>query len=714
MRRPFSSLERRWTAHSVLSKHGLSTDWLEQQQLVIRDYNDTLFSKRLGFGSRELRLLYIMPSTDPNSVVEMVMAHGSLDCHPSYEALSYTGGNPYSTNPLKKLDRAENELWEEKTTVLVNDIAFPVKRNLMEALRRFRVTHSRKAIWIDSICINEADPVERTEQIKLMCEIYGEAEDVPIWLGERTNGLDTALGLVRGMIDSFTLWYDATHPLRFRDDWHRIVGIAETTPDALDQKLFWGWLRSDHCKPFFDGIDLRDLGIRTDRMAWDFLRDLLSRRWFDRVWTWQEKELAKKATVYIGDQTLPWAHLRFAMLLVMAHDLSETRATPFVVMPGREYLHVLDSLGLPRSPDLLNIMINVRHRETQLPQDKIFGVLGAAAQYQDTPSKDVEYFSRLVNYGYLTTEDLYKEFSRYWILEKRDLQALQACNPSKKKMKGIPSWAVDWTDTTPSHQLSTGIYDAAKGTEVNVKYHYHLNPNELQLTGVPIDTVSCVFHSKYIDKCEHSLHSRTMDMEHWQARLTQPLTSLYVAGMGRKDKSLLKPHWRHALEKMDWASPYQPTGQSMPEAFWRTLLQDQNPYITNVTDQRIDQDMDIASKFHRWAHRRALTRSLLPGSMRNRQIVDAGTQRWLEALEMSVAYKRLFVTQKGLIGLAPSHIEVGDIVCIFFGGKVPFSLRKRNEWYTLVEETYLHGFMDGEAVELANQGTLPKATFCIR
>ncbi|KAJ4297489.1 hypothetical protein N0V90_005381 [Kalmusia sp. IMI 367209] len=594
---------------------------------------------------------------------------------------------------------------------MVNDIAFPVKRNLMEALRRFRTTHAESAIWIDSICINEADPVERTEQVRLMCEVYGEAKDVPIWLGERKPGLDTALSLIKDMIDAFTNWYDTNHPPGFRNYWYRILNEAEATPDALDQKMFWEWLQSDQCKPFFDGIDVR---IRTDRMAWDFLRSLLSRRWFDRVWTWQEKELAKKATVYIGDRTLPWAKLRFAMLLVMAHDLSETRATPSALMPGREYLHVLDSLGIARSPDLLDIIINVRHRETQLRRDKIFGVLGAAARYEDPPGKDVEHFSRLVNYGYLTTQDLYKEFSRYWILEKRDLRVLQACNPSKKKIKELPSWVVDWSDTTPSHQLSTRLYDAAKGTDVQVKYHYHLNSDELQLTGVPIDTVSFVFQDENIDKSERHLSSRTINTEHWRARLVEPLTSLYVAGIGRKNRNLLRPLWRQALENTDWDEPYQPTGQSMPEAFWRTLLQDQNPYLTNATDRRIEPNMDIASIFDRWAHRRALTRSLLPESMRDRKEVDVATQRWREALEMCLMYKRVFLTQTGLIGLAPNNIQVGDIVSVFLGGKVPFSLRKKGEWYTLVEETYLHGFMDGEAIELANEGALSKATFCIR
>lgn len=715
-KQPFSCVGRSQTAERVLAKHGLTTDWLESQQLKIHDYNDTLFSRRLGFQKREIRLLYIMPSTDSESTIEMVMAHCNLDDHPPYEALSYTGGNPYSNVYPKTLPKDWKDIWEEKTTVMVNDIEFGVKRNLLQALRQFRKTHAEKAIWIDSICINEADPVERTEQIRLMCEVYGEAKDVPIWLGERTEGLKTSLTLITEITNAFTKWYNENHPPGFRENWNRLLREAEATPDALDQKKFWEWLQSEDCRPFFDNIDLRALGVRTDPLPWDFLRRLLSRRWFDRVWTWQEKELALKATVYIGDRTIPWAKLRFAMLLVMAHDLSETRVTPAVLMPGREYLHVLDSLGIARSPDLLDIIQNVRHRNTQLRRDKIFGVLGAAARYEHPPNKDVEHFARLVNYGYLSVEDLYKEFSRYWILEKRDLRVLQDCNPSKKKIEELPSWVVDWSDTTPSHQLSSRLYNAAKGTDVEVKYHYHLNSNELQLSGVAIDTVSFVFHDERIEKSERNLSSRIIYREQWYAGIVDPLTSLYVTGIGRKARNLLRPSWQQALEGTDWEVPYQPTGQSMSEAFWRTLLADQTPYLTNATDRRIDPNLDLTSKFDRWAHRRALTRSLLPRSMRVRKEVDVAIQRWLEALEMNLMFKRLFITKKGRLGLAPSSIQAGDTICVFFGGKVPFSLRKtpNEDWYTLVDETYLHGFMDGEAIDLMAQGALSRTTFRIR
>ena len=718
----FSSLGPRWTAHSVLAKHGLGTDWLTSQKLTLHDCNGRLYSKRLGYHQREIRLLYIMPSADPTSTVEMVMVHCSLDNHPPYKALSYTWGNPFSSpvSPrVKALLKTDVDPWDKTATVFVNDVAFTVKRNLIDAIHRFRATHAKKAIWVDSICINQADPIECGQEVRLMDQVYGTAEEVPIWLGKKNTGVNTAFHLVKDVNNAFAKWYDTQHHLGYREQWDRIVQTGEAIPNALDQANVWEWLQSPKCRPFFDNIDFRALGVRTDRLAWEFLRSLLSRTWFDRVWTWQEKELARKATVYVGDKTLPWVELWFAMLLVMGHDLSETRVTPSLMMPNREYLRVMDSLNIATSSDLLDIVMIVRHRNTSDPRDKIFGVVGVAARYHMASLSDQEQFLELVKYGYLATNDVYKEFSRYWILEKRDLRVLQACRPYTKMIKELPSWVVDWSDNTQSWQLSTRLYNASKGQDtLDVDYQYHLNSDELRIKGVSIDRVKFVFTSKSIDKDELKGRFKTgmADAEYWRSRLMQPLVSLYVAGIGRNHTKPLPTDWKEAIQNLRLNDIYLPTGQSQAEAFWRTLILDQCPYITDSTNRRVPSDIDLVSIFNQWAHIRALPLSLLPESMRDRKEVGVSVQRWLEAIGQRVLNKRFYVTERGYIGSATKHIQANDRICIFFGGKVPFALRKKEdaEWYTLVEEAYLHGFMDGESIDLLEKGELEEEWFNIR
>ena len=65
------------------------------------------------------------------------------------------------------------------------------------------------------------------------------------------------------------------------------------------------------------------------------------------------------------------------------------------------------------------------------------------------------------------------------------------------------------------------------------------------------------------------------------------------------------------------------------------------------------------------------------------------------------AFQRLFCsTKQGRIGLAPCTTQTGDLVAIIMGADVPFVLRSTGVGtYELVGDCYIHGIMDGEALE---------------
>ncbi|PMD31122.1 hypothetical protein L207DRAFT_385252, partial [Hyaloscypha variabilis F] len=60
--------------------------------------------------------------------------------------------------------------------------------------------------------------------------------------------------------------------------------------------------------------------------------------------------------------------------------------------------------------------------------------------------------------------------------------------------------------------------------------------------------------------------------------------------------------------------------------------------------------------------------------------------------------RRFFITEKGYLGLGPGHMEVGDQVTVLFGGKTPFILRKFEDHFKLIGESYIHGIMEGEVI----------------
>lgn len=66
------------------------------------------------------------------------------------------------------------------------------------------------------------------------------------------------------------------------------------------------------------------------------------------------------------------------------------------------------------------------------------------------------------------------------------------------------------------------------------------------------------------------------------------------------------------------------------------------------------------------------------------------------------------VTQgRGYVGIVPGAARMGDLVCVFYGGDVPFILREvegGGGFYRLIGEAYVNGLMDGEGLRNVEGG----------
>ncbi|KAH7120724.1 hypothetical protein EDB81DRAFT_233400 [Dactylonectria macrodidyma] len=64
----------------------------------------------------------------------------------------------------------------------MRDTSIPIRR------RREAIT-----LWIDQICINQADNGEKSEQVGLIGSIYLGAKQVLVWLGHAGSGSDALI-----------------------------------------------------------------------------------------------------------------------------------------------------------------------------------------------------------------------------------------------------------------------------------------------------------------------------------------------------------------------------------------------------------------------------------------------------------------------------------------------------------------------------------------
>ncbi|EHK48775.1 hypothetical protein TRIATDRAFT_180369, partial [Trichoderma atroviride IMI 206040] len=118
----------------------------------------------------EIRVLVLHPG-EKGSPIKCSLQHGGLRSkRPGFEALSYVWGNPAVTNDITCDNRKR-----------------AVGKNLYDALERLRLPDKDRVLWVDALCINQSDNKEKTQQVRIMGEIYTRAQRVLIWLG---NGDD--------------------------------------------------------------------------------------------------------------------------------------------------------------------------------------------------------------------------------------------------------------------------------------------------------------------------------------------------------------------------------------------------------------------------------------------------------------------------------------------------------------------------------------------
>lgn len=66
--------------------------------------------------------------------------------------------------------------------------------------------------------------------------------------------------------------------------------------------------------------------------------------------------------------------------------------------------------------------------------------------------------------------------------------------------------------------------------------------------------------------------------------------------------------------------------------------------------------------------------------------------------------RRLITTTDGRVGLARHDCKQGDLICILFGGRMPFILRPQNGHYIFIGECHIPGLMEGQAIEEHENG----------
>ncbi|KAK1752519.1 heterokaryon incompatibility protein-domain-containing protein [Echria macrotheca] len=130
------------------------------------------YHQRLRYN--EIRLIHLSPSPFENAPLHFGLATYRDNDYPDYEAISYTWGD----------DTGDSTPCVPVYIGLFWDVLFQT-RNCAAMLRYVRRPDAQRALWVDAICINQADTEEKVMQIPKMGSIYKRCLRVLVYLGEK-------------------------------------------------------------------------------------------------------------------------------------------------------------------------------------------------------------------------------------------------------------------------------------------------------------------------------------------------------------------------------------------------------------------------------------------------------------------------------------------------------------------------------------------------
>ncbi|KAH7381934.1 heterokaryon incompatibility protein-domain-containing protein [Cadophora sp. MPI-SDFR-AT-0126] len=675
-----------------------------------------------------IRIVHLLPGhvDEPISCTFDIM---DLEKVESFQALSYCWGSEHAHRPL-----------------FCNGQPFTPTRNLYAALKQLRLTSGVRYMWIDAICINQDSITERNQQVPLMRQIYQKATQVIVWLGGQDDTTALALATMQSIFESCcSERYGDTS----REEW-----LTNLENDE------------EYCK------SLRGDIVRTVSPEWpgepktctNALQKFFQRPWFSRVWVIQEVRGCPHITLQIGETTLAWNIVASVAAWVVYGPTSVTHLTepykfggflhtdlmqqkPFTTKDDVPFLEVLDRCrGFKCTIDKDRIFALLQHTSARLLPSE--NELGTANKMLYPLRMDIDqratHFGLKVDYN-MTLREVYRQIVLGSISEGRSLQVLSHAIEDSKYRKDYPTWMPLWHATSSrfTGPRRTFLYNASRDHEPQVRTF--TNPMLLGLDGVEVGIVTKT-STNIILSDANELQTEEINHGTTLAEI-QEISRLIVRDCWQPEhnwmqEAVCRTRSQATTHFADFCAFISERLQKTPGP---TLLSLHGKWCNicmarHVTSPAsgLDEileifhcetcfDFDMCMRCRKAGHtcpgQHELSPRPIPSmicqlgeqthAMLEAQKGNGNAERFDLGVRQSFDGKCFVKLSNGLLGLASDKTRVGDLVVVFFGGRVPFILRQQGSFYALLGECYVHGIMDGEAIDGWRKGILQQNTFIL-
>ncbi|KAG4442122.1 hypothetical protein IFR05_002408 [Cadophora sp. M221] len=574
--------------------------------------------------------------------VDCEIFHVSLDQAPPYKALSYTWGSPNDPQlPIK-----------------LNQRTFSVRENLWLALQQLHTQPTPIIIWIDALCINQSDEIERNEQVTKMKTIYEKAEEVVVWLGPSYENSHLAFQFIQEMYD------------------HR-----------------------DHVEWIVQKFQLQQSELKQSVVG---LGKLISREYWDRMWIVQELTVAKRISLRCGADSIGAVALDETQKLLRAmqsremgfeedplFDLlsNDSLTLEWVRIRGlydvRAFQQAFGSQDLSFAQCLFHNWV----RQSSDPKDMVYG-LAALANSTSKYQIKIDYSSSVA--------EVYIHLAKKEIQHCKTLEILTMAR-SGSTLIGLPSWVPDWSRNQDAHLFLYDVdtphfaYSASRESTCDVAVAD--DGDVLFLKGVVIGKVEIIGESSEM-KGMHDPENAARVFLKWRNLL----------GISGDRGNLIQEQFGRTLicdrftdeESGDWGR----------DGFCRLMIGRFAAFCGGIAPPE-DIDSELATA-HSWMDQRYIE---IHGNDFVEELRRNVSMAWIQHSADFICDRRFFLGSSNIMGLASQDIKEGDIICVPLGCPQPMIFRRVEDHYVVIGEAYVDGYMYGKAMEMLDRGELELETF---
>lgn len=595
--------------------------------------------------SLQIRVLSIIPTRSRSAPIYCTLDLVSLAESPSFTALSYVWGNA-----------------KERNLIYVDGRQFFVTTNLYRALLHLRSSNKCQNLWIDAVCINQANEKEKTDQVLQMRNIYAQATVVLIWLGASDDEIDKTT--------AFFSENDRTERAKLTS----FLGALEDHEDRI--------------------------------AALPGLEKLLQNPWFTRMWVVQELVVAKETPlVGCGDAWFSWKNLAVAINDRMLGEIDRREHSAHLV----HFASLRQTFNFDAGiDDFVSLLLATSDRESSEPRDKIFALLGLANN-RLRASINPDYTAPI--------SDVFQQAMVVTLKAHEDLELLRAAAVGDRNSDlSVPSWCIDFSKTNWSHRLSElGDFSlrepigSAYGDKARSSIEFDSEMHSLTIQGTIIGTVTHVASIEGVSRIHQlgDIRAETVPLEELMGVYCQRFfTDVFTFSLIALQTLSLRLGNESATEVLRRGD------------IWKILTRDQFKLaffeLYWFRDHKFPEHEDY-SIFETFAEQWYPHHDVLwatPASepcpkaqfCEPEKAKDQFTGLVLETMKY-IAERAFICTDTGYIANSLPGVREHDRLCILFGCHEPAVLRpcgvdkRRRQVFELVAFAWTHGVMNGEFVE---------------